>query len=243
MKIFGDYHTHTVYSHGTGTIRENVESAISKGLREIAICDHGPAHIGFGVKKENFKKMREEIDRLNEEYKDIKILMGVEANIISYSGYIDVDDKIMDLLDILLVGFHFGAMPKTIKDAYRIFLLNRMAKHSKSKAEKARRLNTEALIKAINNYDINLITHPGAKVDINTRELARAAAKRDTALEINASHGFLTVDYIKVAMEEDVKFMINSDAHSPKDIGKVDKGIERAIEAGLSPERITNVIR
>ncbi|MTI65641.1 MAG: PHP domain-containing protein [Firmicutes bacterium] len=241
MRIFADYHTHTVYSHGKGTIRENVESARKKGLKEIAICDHGPNHIGFGVKNKNFLKMRNEIDKLNKEYKDIKILMGVEANIIGYDGRIDVNEKIIKMIDILLVGFHFGAMPYSFGDIYKMFVLNNLAKISTNFKKKARYLNTKAVINAINKYDIDLITHPGAKVDIDTLELAKAASKGNTALEINASHGQLTLEYLKVAMKEDVKFMINSDAHTPKDVGNVKKGIERAIRANLSVDRIINV--
>ncbi|EOD00420.1 PHP domain-containing protein [Caldisalinibacter kiritimatiensis] len=242
MRIFADYHTHTIYSHGKGTIKENVESAISKGLKEIAIADHGPSHIGFGVKKKNFIKMREEIDKLNQEYKDIKILLGVESNIISYDGTIDIDDDILKYLDILLVGFHFGAKPQTISDAYNIYVLNYLGRVSKSIAEKARFLNTKALINAINKYDIDIITHPGAKVDIDTKELAKAAAKRGTALEINASHGQLSLEYLKIAMTEKVKFVISSDAHTPKDVGNVEKAIQRAVSANLKADRIINAV-
>jgi len=242
MKVFADYHTHTIYSHGKGTIRENVESAIRKGLKEIAISDHGPSHMGFGVKRENFKKMRDEIDALNKEYKEIKIMLGVESNIISYDGELDVDEEIISLIDILLVGFHFGAKPKSMKDAYYLFVKNFIGKYSKSIGDEIREKNTKALISAINRYNINLITHPGAKVDINTKKLAKAAARRGTALEINSSHGFLTTEYIKVAMEEDVKFIISSDAHRPEDVGNFESGIQRAIEAGLKADRIINAI-
>ncbi|AFS79032.1 PHP domain-containing protein [Gottschalkia acidurici 9a] len=241
MKIFGDYHTHTVYSHGKGTIRDNVESAIKKGLKEIAICDHGPDHMFFGVKKENFKKMRQEIDELNDEYKNIKILLGVEANVISFEGEIDVDDEILRLIDILLVGFHFGSRPKTLKDAYNMYIFNKVLSKSRIIRKKSRYLNTKALINAINNYNIDLITHPGAKVNIDTIELARAAVKRGTALEINSSHGYLTVDGIKAAMNENVNFMINSDAHTKERVGDVQSGINRAIEAGLNKNQIINI--
>lgn len=242
MKIYADYHTHTVYSHGKGTIRDNVEAAIKKGLKEIGITDHGPSHMGFGVSKKSLKKMRKEIDQLNKEFPDINILLGVEANVIGYDGTIDVDEEIIDILDILLVGFHYGARPKSFSDAYKFFILNPVGKVSHAAAQKARYLNTQALIKAINRYDIDLITHPGAKADIDTRELAKAAAKRGTALEINARHGQLTVEYIKIAMKEDVEFIISSDAHNPEDVGNVSSGIERAKEAGLTSERIKNTI-
>jgi len=182
MKIFADYHTHTIYSHGKGTIRENVESAI-----------------------------KEEIDELNKEYSQIKILLGVEANIISYKGDIDVNENILKYIDMLLVGFHFGARLKSIGDVYNMFVLNYLGRYSKSIANKAK--HTDALINAINRYDIDIITHPGAKVDIDAKRLAQAAAKRGTVLEINASHGQLSLDYIKMAMTEEVKFVISSDAH------------------------------
>lgn len=242
MKIFADYHTHTIYSHGKGTIRENVESAIKKGLKEICITDHGPNHMGYGVKRNNFKKMREEIDELNKEYSQIKILLGVEANIISYKGDIDVNENILKYIDMLLVGFHFGARLKSIGDVYNMFVLNYLGRYSKSIANKAKQLNTDALINAINRYDIDIITHPGAKVDIDAKRLAQAAAKRGTVLEINASHGQLSLDYIKMAMTEEVKFVISSDAHVPENVGVVDKSIQRAVEAKLDVERIINAI-
>lgn len=51
MRILSDYHTHTIYSHGKGTIEENVEAARKIGLKILAISDHGPGHMGFGIKK------------------------------------------------------------------------------------------------------------------------------------------------------------------------------------------------
>jgi putative hydrolase len=90
MKLFADYHTHTVYSHGKGTIRENVEEAMRKGLKEIVISDHGPGHFTYGVKIKNIKKMREEIEELKKEYNNIDIKLGVEANLISCDGDLDV---------------------------------------------------------------------------------------------------------------------------------------------------------
>lgn len=242
MKIFADYHTHTVYSHGKGTIRENVESAIGKGLKELAITDHGPMHITYGVKRHKIEEMRNEIDQLNKEYNNIKILLGLECNIISYDGEIDVDDEILKYLDILLVGFHMGARFRTLKDNYRMYILNYLGKFSENIDKKARYLNTSALIKAMKKYDIDLITHPGAKVNIDTRELAKAAGKAGTALEINSSHGQLSLEYLKIAMEEDVKFIISSDAHAPGDVGKVDLGLERAVKAGLTAKRIINAV-
>ena len=40
MKFLGDYHTHTIYSHGLGMIEHNVIEAVKKGLKQM-ITDHG----------------------------------------------------------------------------------------------------------------------------------------------------------------------------------------------------------
>lgn len=240
MRLFADYHTHTKYSHGKGTIRENVEEAIKKGLREIAITDHGPGHISFGVRKSGLEKMRKEIDDLNKEYDNIKIFLGVEANLIGIDGTIDVTEEEIKLVDKLLVGFHNGAMPRGLGDALQLYFKNYLSKPLKFMRNKCRERNTEAMIKAINRYKIDIITHPGAKIDIDTRRLAKAAGKRGTALEINSSHGNLTLEYAKIAMKEDVNFVIDSDAHVPGNVGNFKNGIEIAEKAGIPVRRIIN---
>lgn len=242
MRIIADYHTHTIYSHGKGTIRENVEEAIRKGLKEIVISDHGPGHFTYGVRKNNFIKMREEIEELKKEYKDINIMLGVEANIISCDGEIDVKEEDIKFFDKLLVGYHNGAIPKGFGDLYRLFLRNQISKVIPPMRKSNRRIITNALIKAIERYNIDIITHPGAKADINTKELAKAAAKWGTLLEINSSHGYMTVEYVKIAMSEGVNFVINSDAHRPENVGDCEKGIQVALKAGLPVARIINAV-
>ena len=240
MKIFADYHTHTKYSHGKGTIQENVNEAIRKGLREIAIADHGPKHISYGVKKSDIQKMRKEIDEINRGTDKIKVKLGLEANIIGVDGTIDVDQDVAKELDMILAGYHFGAMPKDLINGTAIQMSNLLGKYLPSIDRKTRVINTKAVVEAVYNNDIDIITHPGAKANIDTAELAKAAARRDTALEINSHHGHLTVEFIKVAMKEGVKFAISSDAHRPEHVGNVQLGVERAVKAGLKVDQIIN---
>jgi len=243
MKIYGDYHTHTIYSHGKGTIRDNVEEAYIKGLKEIAICDHGPGHVGYGVKRENLKIMREEIDELNKEFepKGLKILLGVEANLLGYDGTIDVKEEDLKYLDILLLGYHFGAMPRNPIDFYKLYIFNGLSKMFSGLKANAMKMNTEALIKAMDRYPIDIITHPGSKVYVDIERLARAAREKGTALEINASHSHLTVEEIEIALREGANFYINSDAHRPEDVANLEKGIKRAKQVKVPIERIINI--
>lgn len=241
MKIFADYHTHSTYSgDAKGTIKENVEAAKKKGLRELAITDHGPKHLWYGVNKKEVKTIRKEIDKINSLNTHIEVKFGLEANIIGTDGTIDVDEEIKKELDILLAGFHFGSIPDKLIEGTKVQLYNILSPLLPSVERKSRVINTKSVIEAMYKNDIDILTHPGAKASIDTKEVAKAAVQNNTALEINSSHGHMTVEYIKIAMKEGAKFVIGSDAHKPEDIGNVEKGINRAIEAGLSVDSIIN---
>lgn len=251
MELIGDYHTHTIYSskkkpstrHAKATIRENVEAAFAKGLKEIAITDHGPGHYLYGIREEYIPLMRKEIDKLNEEFqpKGLKVLLGIEANIVSLDGTLDVDENIIKQIDILLMGYHYGAKPKKIIDGMALYLLNFFSKVFYIGKNRAKKFNTQAYINAIRKYPIDLITHPGSKAPIDIVEVAKEASKFDTALEISSKHSELSVENIKKLLDIDVSYMVNSDAHDSKDIGDVENAIRKAKEANLPLDRIKNI--
>lgn len=243
IKLIADYHTHTVYSHGKGTILENVQEARRKGLKEIAITDHGFRHFAFGVKQKDLDKMRREIDSINEKYDDIKVLLGLECNIISKDGKVDIDDHIMKYLDILALGYHMMVLPQSISDYLHIYGKNYISRFNRAMADKIVQQNTAAMITAINNYKIDFITHPGARIPMDTKQLAAEAAKVGTALEINSKSNIMSVEYIKTAAELGVKFVINSDAHTPRDVGNFKNAIGLAEEAGLTNDQILNAAK
>ena len=72
--------------------------------------------------------------------------------------------------------------------------------------------------------------------------IAKACAKKGTWMEISTWHDHMTVEEIRIAMKEDVKFIISSDAHTPDRVGSFIGGLERAFEAGLPLDRIVNVV-
>lgn len=242
MKILSDYHTHTVFSHGKGTIEENVQAARRIGLLEIGISDHGPGHMGFGIDKKRFSEMKKIIDELNQRYDDINILLGLEANVLDVEGHLDVDDEILDLKDILLAGYHFGSRPvKWGRDLLRHggnWIGEKTGWFQKSLCQ----INTQALINAMHRYDIDIITHPGAKGPIDIEQVARAAEKTNTALEINASHGYLTESQLEKIIKYDILFSINSDAHHPEDVGRFHPALERAKNLKIEASRILNKV-
>jgi len=259
MRPIADYHTHTRYSHGTGTVRQNVRAAIEKGLSEVAITDHGPAMLFIGVDEPRWSLLIDEARRVGREIRGgvgrdddpagsrrdgIRVLVGIEANVVGLDGTLDIPKRIARELDIVLAGIHLQIRPKTLDDGLRLVWRNMTtARWSGSAARRARIDNTKALVEAVYRNRIDIITHPGLKVNIDTRELARACAKRGTALEINASHRRSDPEYVRVAAREGAMFAICSDAHSPDDVGRFDWAVHVAEKAGLQASQVINAAR
>ena len=234
MDILADYHTHTIYSHGKGTIEDNVKVAISKNIKKIGISDHGYKHMTYGVKYDKIATMREEIDKLNEKYKEIEILLGMECNILDNKGNIDMDENISNMLDYVMAGYHFGSMPSSPKS-----LFNHTFNYLKFK-NFTKEYNTNAVINAMKNNDIFIITHPGDKGDVYIEEVAKVAVKTNTYLEINSHHGYLNCEQLNLIKNTGVEFVIGSDAHRPEHIGNFEKAIKIAKEASIDFNRIKN---
>ena len=236
MQILADYHTHTIYSHGKGTIEENVKVAMSKGIKKIGISDHGYRHMTYGVKLKDIQKMREEIDKLNQKYPNIDILLGMECNILDKNGNIDINENIIHFFDYVMAGYHFGSAPTSLKSMMNHFN-NYIIKN-----EKAKEYNTQGIINAMRNNDIFIITHPGDKGDVYIEEIAKVAKETNTRLEINSSHGYLNVEQLKKIKHLGNTFIIGSDAHIPNSVGNFDKAMKTIKEAKLDLSFVENII-
>jgi putative hydrolase len=246
MKLIADYHTHTRYSHGIGTIEENVISAMQKGLQCIAITEHGPAYSPYGIKLGDYKYMRETVKVLQEKYSDkIKILLGMEANIIDEQGTLDVDDRILHDCDILLVGFHFDIVHAAQLQKIRLVLHRQQSIKSQLADNLYQEIvdrNTAAMVHSLQKYPIDIITHPGDKQPIDIEKIADIAAKKKTELEINNFHRRLSVVQLKKVKENpDVRFVVSSDAHRPQDIGKFTGALKIILQSDMDIGRIQNI--
>lgn len=234
-----DHHTHTVFSHGKGSIEDNVQVARKKGLKSIAISDHGPGHLTYGVKRSAFSEMRSIVDELNEKYDDIEVLLSVEANVIDDGKRgLDLLPGEYEMFDFIIAGYHFG-----IRQGHCI--RNWLSSHGLTGGARSRaqlmRINTDMTLKALYENDIRTLTHPGDKGPFDIDEIAKACEETGTLLEINSKHPHLTVDEIRTAMKYDVRFILGSDAHVPEAVGSFKATLKRAFDAGLEPERIVNI--
>lgn len=239
-----DYHTHTIFSHGTirphgkGTMEQNVQAAIACGLSELAISDHGPGHMFYGIRRDDIPVMRRQLTELQKKYPEIKLYLSVEANIVNNGkNNLDVSLREADQFDFLIAGYHFGTKQSHMTG-------NWMAAHGAAGKGTRSRLydaNTEMNVKAVLENDLKILTHPGDKGDLDMAEVAKACARKGTWMEISTWHTHLTVEEIRICMREDVSFVISSDAHTPDRVGSFRGGLERAAEAGLDLDRIVNI--
>lgn len=240
MIILGDYHTHTIYSsgkhnskHAKGTIFENAKIAKQKGLEEIGITEHGFSHKLFGLKKENIKKIKEEIEIAQNEL-GIKILLGIEANIVSSNGDIDISKEERQLFDYVALGFHSFAKPKSIKEFFKFFVPNLLG----FKRKKDFKRNTNALCKAIQNNNVNFITHPGVKFPIYLEEVCKVTKQNKTKLEVNGKRIAYSKQDVEILKKQKPTLIVNSDAHCPSSVGEVNfptnfvfmNGLENLVE-------------
>jgi putative hydrolase len=88
-------------------------------------------------------------------------------------------------------------------------------------------------------YPIDVITHPGEYLPIDTKRLAQAARSNGVALEINASHG-TDIKILKTALAEGARFVLSSDAHEVHRVGDVSSAIRNAISASVPASSIIN---
>lgn len=243
FRITADYHTHTIYSHGHGTVYENVRAAAGLGLSEVAIADHGPANLfGVGIRTpETLNAIAQDVLAAGRAFPEIKVMSGVEANIISADGDLDVPEGILSGLDIVLAGLHWLVRAATPRDMLIIIAGNAISRHLGFGSRRMLDYNTWAVANAVRRHRIDIVTHPGLRLPVDTKTLARACAERGTLMEINASHDHTTPRYLRVAEEENAQFVLSSDAHSPSAVGLVDRALRLAARSGIDPARVVNL--
>lgn len=236
-----DWHTHTFYSHGLGSIEDNVIEARKKGLESIAITDHGPGHFGYGIRRKSIPLMREEIERLREKYSDIRIYMSVEANVINSSGMLDVRPEEYDMYDFVIAGYHFGTLGENKIGSLLLHGRNLLGSWLGRYSESLIRKNTLIDVNSIDSNRIVTLTHPGDKGKVDLERVFEACERTGTYLEISNRHRQLTTEEIRLAAGFDVKFIMGSDAHTPDRVGTCERAVARMLEAGLDPARVVNL--
>ncbi len=222
MNLVMDLHCHTIASgHAYSTIAEMASEAARKGLALMAMTDHGPTMPG-GPDLYHFGNLI----ALPREICGVKILRGVEANIINAEGELDIPERYLKKLDIVLAGLHdICYQGEGIEE------------------------NTMAVINAMKNPFVDIIVHPGnPRFPLDRDKITEAAIETGTLLEINNS-SFLTsrkgsydncLDIAMKARKKGLMVCFGSDAHFSAAVGEFGKVMELVDKAGIGEEQIVN---
>lgn len=222
MKLVADLHIHSISSgHAYSTIAEIAAAAKENGLSMIAITDHGPMMPG-GPHPYHFGNLRV----LPEEIAGVRVLKGVEANIINENGEVDLDSYYLKRLDVVLAGFHEHCFPYQDKANC-----------------------TTAMLKAMDNPFIDIIVHPGnPEFPVDYEAVVSKSAEKGIPLEINNSsfcgsrrgseHNCRQL--ARLIARYGSPMVIGSDTHFAPDVGNFDIALATVLEAGVKEEQILN---
>ncbi len=222
MKLEADLHTHTIASgHAYSTLNEMVATAREKGLKMLAITDHDNRMPG-GPDLEYFFNMA----IWPREIQGVTVLRGVETNIVDDVRGIDLPEELLDRMDIVLAGFHadVGYLGHSVEE------------------------NTRAMVAALRNPKVHIITHPGnPRFPVDLKKVVLAAKEYGKVLEINNS-SFLVrpnsaprcLELARLARRYGVPVAINSDAHICFQVGDCSEAVQLAVQAGIEEDAVLN---
>lgn len=214
-----DVHTHTIASgHAYGTLTEMAKAAADKGLKLLGITEHTRGIPGTcdDIYFINLKVVPRQMF-------GIELMLGAEINITDYDGTLDLEEKYMKHLDIRIAGIH--------SPCYRFGSVDE---------------NTRAVINAIKNPYIDIISHPDdGRCPLDYEKVVKAAKEYHTLLEVNNNSlrsdrknvRDNTISYLALCKKYQVPVLVSSDAHYMSDIANMDH-VEKIIDETEFPEEL-----
>ncbi|MHB1043772.1 MAG: DNA polymerase/3'-5' exonuclease PolX [Eubacteriales bacterium] len=224
--IRGDLHLHTSWSDGQHTLAEMAARAKEKGYSYIAVTDHSQSlKIAHGLSLERLREQIRAIADLNEKLDGIRVLTGIEVDILPGGG-LDCPDSVLKEIDVVVASVH-------------------------SAFKQDRETITSRIISAVINKHVDIIGHLTGRL-IGQREgyaldvdrVLEAAAKHGAILEINSSPDRLDLNdtHARLACEMGVKLAIDTDAHDRRRMDEIVYGVAVARRAWLEAPDVVNTM-
>lgn len=223
MKIELDVHTHTLASgHAYGTITEMAKAASEKGLKILGITEH--SHFMPGTCDDLYFMNLGVVPR---EAFGVKLMLGVELNIMDYKGTVDLPGWLLKRLDLRIASIHGNLYQSGTKQE-----------------------NTNAILGAMQNPGVDIIGHPDdSNFPLDYETLVQASKEYHTLLEVNnnamrsASRKHVRENIarmLKLCERYDVPVIMDSDAHHMVDVANFEHTISIVEETGFPKELVLN---
>ncbi|MDE7158090.1 MAG: PHP domain-containing protein, partial [Clostridiales bacterium] len=230
----------TVYFHGKGTVLDNAIRAKQLGLKQIGITDHGFSHLAFAMKRQDIPALVRDC-KAAESVTGIKVLAGLENNILGLSGKCDFTKEDYEHFDLFLAGVHVHVKYEHGKDRkIGIWSMLRTKFNIKPSASLIK-YTTQAYINAVKNNPIDVITHLNFRCFADAVEVAKCCRDYGTYLEISSKKSHLTDEELQKVADTGVRFLINSDAHSIDRVGDTALAETQIMRVGIPLSQIDNI--
>jgi DNA polymerase (family 10) len=222
--IRGVFHNHTTASDGGHTLEQMVEAAQALDWEYVGIADHSQSlAIARGLKPDQVRAQRHEIDALNATLADFRVFHGTECDILP-DGRLDFDDQLLSEFDYVVASVH-------------------------GQFNQPREAMTARIVRAVKHPLVTMLGHATGRlllrrdayaVDIDA--VLEAAAESGTMIEINAQPTRLDIDWTTVRKAKSMGIMtvINPDAHSTGELLYYQYGVDVARRGWLEKDDVFN---
>jgi len=144
-------------------------------------------------------------------------------------------------MDLVICGYHAMAKPERFRDFYKCWLPNVMqSAFTRKSSRKMYARNTDMYLKALEKYEIDILSHPNHPIKIDVVEVAKACKHFGTYYELNGKRIGITDKQLEEVAGTGVEFICNSDAHSAERVGDFEIGVSAAARIGISYAQIAN---
>lgn len=231
--IKGDFHIHSDYpiepSHdlGKNSMQEMIDRAIELKYEYLGFSEHNPS-VGNHTNEQIFyilKKRWEKIEQLKESNKSIHIINLLEVDILA-NGKLALDDKALDLTDMIIVSIH-------------------------SSFRTPKKEMTKRILSGLSHKKAKIFAHPSGRL-INSRdpyevdwmELFSFVRENNKALEINSwpTRLDLSDTLVKEAKDMGIRFVIDTDSHATEHMDNMPYGVAVARRGWCEKKDIINTL-
>ncbi|RKH58742.1 DNA polymerase/3'-5' exonuclease PolX [Corallococcus llansteffanensis] len=224
--VQGAVHAHSTWSDGRNSLEEMARAAQALGLKYLTVTEHSEAaiHAG-GLKVDDLKRQWEEIDRVNEAVPGLRLLKGIEVDILE-TGALDYADSVLEQLEIVIASIH--------------------VRHSLDEDQMTRRV-----LAALDNPHMHVLGHPTGRLiqsrdpyPLRMEEVLERAAERGVAVEVNGKPQRLDLkaEYVRQAVSRGVKLVASCDAHRQEDLKNLSFAVATARRGWARKKDILNTL-